>query len=76
MDDPVLAHSVSEACSIACAGRTSIYEAIQCGALRAIKRGRRTLILHADLLSWLQSLPPVAVKAIEQSNDERNSSRA
>ena len=34
------------------------------------------IILHADLLSWLQSLPPVVVKAIEQSNDERNSSRA
>jgi excisionase family DNA binding protein len=66
-----LAHSVSEACRIAHVGRTSLYEAIHCGALRAVKRGRRTLILHSDLLRWLHSLPPMAVKAIEQSNDKR-----
>ena len=57
-----LAHSVSEACSIARTGRTSLYEAIRTGALRAVKRGRRTLILDDDLRRWVQSLPPVAVK--------------
>jgi excisionase family DNA binding protein len=68
MTQAVLAHSVSEACSIACVGRTSLYEAIRSGALRAVKRGRRTIILHHDLTQWVQSLPPVEVKVIEQSN--------
>jgi hypothetical protein len=63
-----LAHSVPEACSIACAGRTALYEAISTGALRAVKRGRRTLILHDDLCSWLQSLRPIAVKPQQQVN--------
>jgi excisionase family DNA binding protein len=61
MNSITLAHSISEACSIARAGRTSLYEAIRTGALRAVKRGRRTLILDDDLRRWVQSLPPIAV---------------
>jgi hypothetical protein len=57
-----IVHSIPEACSIACAGRTALYEAIRSGALRAVKRGRRTLILDVDLRQWVQSLPPVPVK--------------
>lgn len=68
MDSPVLAHSIPEACSIACAGRTALYEAIRSGALRAVKRGRRTLLLDEDLRRWVQSLPPVAAKPSKQSN--------
>ena len=62
-----LAHSIPEACAVACAGRTALYEAIRSGALRAVKRGRRTLILHRDLHRWVDTLPPVAVKPINQT---------
>jgi excisionase family DNA binding protein len=68
MNHTGLAHSVADACSIAGIGRTSLYEAIHDGELRAVKSGRRTLILHSDLLRWLQSLPPV--NAAPQSNDQ------
>jgi excisionase family DNA binding protein len=66
-----LAHSVSEACSIARTGRTSLYEAIRTGALRAVKRGRRTLILDDDLRRWVQSLPPVTMKAVKSDKGEK-----
>ncbi len=65
-----LAHSVPEACSITHTGRTSLYEAIRTGALRAVKRGRRTLILADDLRRWVETLPPVSVKPITQSSNE------
>ncbi len=57
-----LVHSIAEACEATDTGRTALYEAIKSGALRAIKRGRRTLILADDLSQWVQSLPPVPVK--------------
>jgi excisionase family DNA binding protein len=72
MDQIILAHSIPEACLIACVGRTSLYEAIRRGELRAVKRGRRTLILDDDLRRWVQSFPSVAVKPINQSSDKEN----
>jgi excisionase family DNA binding protein len=54
------AYTVAEACSAASIGRTSLYQAIKDGALRAIKRGRRTLILRDDLCRWLDALPKVS----------------
>jgi excisionase family DNA binding protein len=58
-----LAYNISEAGQAADTGRTAIYEAIRSGELRAVKRGRRTLILADDLRRWLDNLPTIAPKA-------------
>jgi Helix-turn-helix domain len=58
-----LAYSIAEAYSVARAGRTALYEAIRSGALRAVKRGRRTIVLADDLRRYLESLPAVEPKA-------------
>src|SRR5262245_5545504 len=63
-----LAYSVPNACSVSGSGRTKIYEAINSGELRAVKHGRRTLILAEDLQRWLQSLPSFAVSPTRQSS--------
>jgi excisionase family DNA binding protein len=59
----VEALTVREVCEKARLGRTSIMSAIRAGDLRAVKYGRRTLILPDDLRKWLASLP--AVKPVE-----------
>jgi hypothetical protein len=54
-----LVYMVDEACAIACAGRTALYEAINSGALVARKRGRKTLITDHDLKQWIECLPTI-----------------
>jgi excisionase family DNA binding protein len=65
----ILLHSIAEACSAVRIGRTALYEAINSGKLRAVKRGRRTLILDDDLRRWLQTLPAFAVKSNAQTSN-------
>jgi excisionase family DNA binding protein len=55
-------HSIAEACAIARAGRTALYQAISSGALVAHKRGRRSLIFSSDLQRWIESLPQIELK--------------
>jgi excisionase family DNA binding protein len=57
-----LALSVAEACEAASIGRTALYQAINRRELRAVKRGRRTLILADDLNGWIQNLPAIETK--------------
>jgi excisionase family DNA binding protein len=57
-----LVHSIPEACALARAGRTALYQAINSGELVAHKRGKRTLIFGSDLQRWLDALPQIEVK--------------
>lgn len=52
-----LALTIEEAGLVSRVGRNSLYAAIQTGALRARKLGKKILILTDDLRAWLESLP-------------------
>lgn len=58
-----LAFSIPAAAEVADTSRSEIYEALKCGALRAKKNGRRTIILRDDLMAYLASLPDYRVAA-------------
>jgi excisionase family DNA binding protein len=52
-----IALGIAEACALLGVGRTTIYSLIKAGSLRAVKVGRRTVILSADLQRYAESLP-------------------
>jgi excisionase family DNA binding protein len=53
-----LTYSIAEVCAAANVGRTTAYAAIKIGSLRAVKLGRRTIVLAEDLNRFLENLPP------------------
>jgi excisionase family DNA binding protein len=59
--DTPLGRSIIDAGLKAGVGRSTIYTAINSGALRARKLGRRTVILDTDLAAWLDAAPSYKV---------------
>ena|SRR5581483_554423 len=51
-----LAYSLQQVGELVSVGRSSLYKAIKAGELRAVKQGRRTMVLSDDLRAWLSSL--------------------
>jgi excisionase family DNA binding protein len=58
-----LALGILDAARAAGVGRSTIYENINAGHLKARKAGRRTLIFMSDLRAWLDTFPPVKPEA-------------
>jgi hypothetical protein len=58
-----VAHSPERAAELANLSRTRIFEAMRTGKLPAKKAGRRTLIVHDDLVRFVQSLPAARTAA-------------
>lgn len=52
-----IGHSISEVSAITGLSNGKLYLDIGKGLLKAHKAGNRTLVLHSDLLEYLQSLP-------------------
>jgi hypothetical protein len=51
------AYRIRDVCAMTQLGRTSVYEAIKSGELVARKWNRRTIVLAADLATFLNNLP-------------------
>ena len=44
--------------------KTFLYQEINTGRLRAVKRGRRTIVLAQDLERWVLSFPAIKPKLV------------
>jgi hypothetical protein len=56
------ARSIDQFCQCFAVGRTTAYEQIKLGLLRARKVGKRTIITDDDAEEWLRNLPHVGAK--------------
>lgn len=65
-----LAFTIEQATEASGVGRTALFAAVRTGRLRARKLGRRTLILSADLQSFLDGLPLASPEDAEEIDDD------
>jgi hypothetical protein len=57
------AYTLEEMVALGDGCRSFIYGEISAGRLRAVKRGRRTIILAEDRAAWRASWPPIKPKS-------------
>jgi excisionase family DNA binding protein len=55
--NPNRAFRIDDFCRLYGVGRTTAYQEIAAGRLRAVKVGRRTLVTHDAAEAWLAALP-------------------
>jgi excisionase family DNA binding protein len=60
--------TIKELCEAYRLCREKAYQEIRAGRLRAVKLGRKTLILHADAEVWAASLPELRAAGREQAS--------
>ena len=63
--DDQIGMSIDDCCREGGFGKSFFYEEVNRGGLPARKIGRRTIVLRADFLSWLQSRPLIKPLAME-----------
>lgn len=73
MASPV-AHTIRSACETYKIGRSSIYQLLKAGTLRARKFGTKTLIDDASLREWFESLP--SQRTPPRNNNHREAAAA
>jgi hypothetical protein len=57
-----LGYTLAEVSAKGGGSRTTLYDAINRGLLRAVKRGRSTIVLDHDLREYLARLPAIKPK--------------
>ena len=66
-----LAYGIKEVGRAINAGQSTVYEYIKTGRIRAVKHGRRTLVLADDLQRYLSSLPAISADATSAQSDAK-----
>jgi predicted DNA-binding transcriptional regulator AlpA len=63
MDTPKDAFAVAEFCARHGICRATFYGEVKRGRLRALKLGKKTIVLKSDADAWRNSLPPLKLAA-------------
>ena len=70
-----LAFTVSEACQALRIGRTTFYQLLANGDLRAVALGRKTLVSRDALENFMASLPVIHLQRTHDADAPQNSVR-